>query len=85
MRSWEERDITDVLKAHHSDLVKASTELSDGGDYAGADEIDDDIKEEISDLVNDYLIGSCDLCGELRKLNFDPELLNWWPVNFSAV
>ena len=49
------------------------------------DEIDDDIKEEISDLVNDYLMGSCDLYGELRKLNFDPELLNWWPVNFSAV
>ena len=49
------------------------------------DEIDDDIKEEISDLVNDYLTGSCDLYGELRKLNFDPELLNWWPVNFSAV
>ena len=50
MRSWEERDITDVLKTHHSDLVKASTELSDGGDYAGADEIDDDII-----IIEEYL------------------------------
>ena len=49
------------------------------------EEIDEDIKEEISDLVNDYLTGSCDLHSELKKLNFDPNLLNWWPVNFIAV
>ena len=49
------------------------------------EEIDEDIKEEISDLVNDYLMESGDLHGELRKLNFDPDILNWWPVKFSAV
>ena len=54
-------------------------------DFGSEEKDNDDIKEEISDLINDYLTGSCDLHGELRKLNFDPELLNWWPVNFSAV
>ena len=43
MRSWEERDIVDILKEHHTDLRKASVELSGGGDYAGSDAIDDDI------------------------------------------
>ena len=43
MRNWEERDIVDILKEHHTDLRKASVELSDGGDYAGSDAIDDDI------------------------------------------
>jgi hypothetical protein len=43
MRNWEERDIVDILKEHHTDLRKASVELSEGGDYAGSDAIDDDI------------------------------------------
>jgi len=43
MRSWEARDIVDILTEHHTDLRKASVELSDGGDYEGSDAIDDDI------------------------------------------
>ncbi len=43
MRSWEARDIVDILIEHHTDLRKASVELSDGGDYEGSDAIDDDI------------------------------------------
>ena len=42
MRSWEKRNIIDVLKDHHSDLIKASKELSNGGDNEGSNEIDND-------------------------------------------
>ena len=42
MRSWEKRNIVDVLKDHHSDLIKASKELSSGGDNEGSNQIDDD-------------------------------------------
>jgi hypothetical protein len=43
MRSWEERDIVDILKERHDELNKASVELSEGGDYEGSDAIDDDL------------------------------------------
>ena len=42
MRSWEKRNIVDVLKDHHSDLIKASKELANGGDNEGSNQIDDD-------------------------------------------
>ena len=42
MRSWEKRDIVDVLKDHHRDLIKASKELANGGDNEGSNEIDND-------------------------------------------
>ena len=42
MRSWEKRDIVDVLKDHHTDLIKASKELADSGDNEGSNEIDND-------------------------------------------
>ena len=42
MRSWEKRDIVDVLKDHHKDLIKASKELANGGDNEGSNQIDDD-------------------------------------------
>ena len=42
MRSWEQRNIIDVLKDHHSDLIKASKELANGGDNEGSNQIDDD-------------------------------------------
>ena len=31
MRSWETKDITDILIKHHEELREASVELSDGG------------------------------------------------------
>ena len=42
MRSWETKDITDILIKHHKELHEASVELGDGGDHKGATEIDDD-------------------------------------------
>ena len=42
MRSWEKRDIVDILKDHHRDLIKASKELANGGDNEGSNEIDND-------------------------------------------
>ena len=42
MRSWEKRDIVDVLKDYHTDLNKASKELANGGDNEGSNEIDND-------------------------------------------
>ena len=42
MRSWEKRNIIDVLKDHHTDLIKASKELANGGDNEGSNQIDDD-------------------------------------------
>ena len=42
MRQWEKRDIVDVLIAHHADIVKASVELSEGGDHEGSAEQDND-------------------------------------------
>ena len=42
MRSWEKRNIIDVLKDHHRDLIKASKELANGGDNEGSNQIDDD-------------------------------------------
>ena len=42
MRSWEKRNIVDVLKDHHTDLNKASKELADSGDNEGSNEIDND-------------------------------------------
>ena len=44
MRSWEKKDITDILIKHHEELREASVELSDGGSScqeAGL-ELDDD-------------------------------------------
>ena len=41
------------------------------------EEIEGDIKAEISDLINYYFVGSFDLYEEIRKLNFEPEILNW--------
>jgi len=44
MRSWERKDITDILIKHHEELREASVELSDGGSScqeAGL-ELDDD-------------------------------------------
>jgi len=44
MRSWETKDITDILIKHHKELREASVELSDGGSScqeAGL-ELDDD-------------------------------------------
>ena len=43
VRSWEKRDIVDVLKDHHTDLIKASKELANGGDNEGSNEIDNDV------------------------------------------
>ena len=42
MRSWEKKDITDILIKHHAELSEASVELIDGGDDEGATEFDDD-------------------------------------------
>lgn len=42
MRSWEERDIVDVLKDHHTELIKESKELANSGDNEGSNEIDND-------------------------------------------
>lgn len=42
MRSWEKRNIVDILKDRHTELNEASKELADGGDNGGSDEIDDD-------------------------------------------
>ena len=42
MRSWEKRDIVDILQDHHRDLIKASKELANGGDNEGSNEIDND-------------------------------------------
>ena len=44
MRSWETKDITDILIKHHEELREASVELSNGGSScqeAGL-ELDDD-------------------------------------------
>ncbi len=41
MRSWEKLDITDILKEHHTQLIKASVGLGDGGDYEASNEQDD--------------------------------------------
>ena len=44
MRSWEKKDITDILIKHHKEQHEASVELSDGGSScqeAGV-ELDDD-------------------------------------------
>ena len=43
MRSWEKRNIIDVLKDHHTALIKASKELSSGGDNEGSNQIDNDV------------------------------------------
>ena len=42
MRSWEKRNIVDVLKDHHTDFNKASKELADSGDNEGSNELDND-------------------------------------------
>jgi len=42
MREWEKRDIVDVLRAHHKDLIAGALELSQGGDHEGSAEIDND-------------------------------------------
>jgi hypothetical protein len=43
VRAWERKDITDILKDHHRELVAASVALSEGGDHEGSDKIDDDV------------------------------------------
>tara|TARA_B100000886_G_scaffold332933_1_gene286220 strand:- start:681 stop:896 length:216 start_codon:yes stop_codon:yes gene_type:complete len=40
---WEARNIVDILREHHADLIEASVKLSEGGDFEGAYAIDDDI------------------------------------------
>ena len=42
MRSWEKKDIIDILIKHHGELLEASLELANGGDQQGALEFDDD-------------------------------------------
>ena len=42
MRTWDKIDIVDVLTKHYYTLCDASVELSDGGDYEGSSEIDDE-------------------------------------------
>ena len=42
MREWEKRDIVDVLKDHHKDLIAGALELSQGGDHEGSAETDND-------------------------------------------
>ena len=44
MRSWERKDIIDILVAHHKELHEASVELSDGGSSCqlASGELDDD-------------------------------------------
>ena len=56
MRSWEKRNIVDILKDHHRELNKASKELADGGDNGGSDEIDDD-----AIIIENYLESEHDL------------------------
>lgn len=40
MREWEKRDVVDVLKDHHMNLINSSRELADSGDTEGSNEID---------------------------------------------
>ena len=45
MRSWERKDITDILIKHHEELRDTSVELSlrgGVGDFAKAQKVDDD-------------------------------------------
>ena len=42
MRSWEKRNIVDVLKEYHTILNKASKELADSRDNEGSNECDND-------------------------------------------
>ena len=44
MRSWERKDIIDILIAYHKELSEASAELSDGGSSCqlASGELDDD-------------------------------------------
>ena len=56
MRSWETKDITDILIKHHEELREASVELSDGGSScqeAGL-ELDDDCIVIESFLEEDF-------------------------------
>jgi len=56
MRKWEKKDIVDVLIAHHKDLINGALELSNGGDYEGSDEIDND-----AIVIETYLESNCGL------------------------
>ena len=49
------------------------------------DQIDEDTREAVSDLVNDWLMGPGELGLELEKLNIDSDILNSFPVKFVAV
>jgi len=42
MRSWEKRNIIDVLKEYHTILNQASKELADSGDNKGSNDCDND-------------------------------------------
>ena len=43
MRSWEKKDITDILIKHHGELRKASVEEKKGDDtFMEGDRLDDD-------------------------------------------
>ena len=43
MRSWETKDITDILIKHHGELREASVELMKGeGSFRAGDKLDDD-------------------------------------------
>ena len=49
------------------------------------DQIDENTREVISDLVNDWLMVRGDLGTELKKLNIEPDIYRWSSVKFVAV
>ena len=44
------------------------------------DELDEDLSEQISDAVQDFLDGKMDLGERLLAIGLDREALSWWPV-----
>ena len=55
MRSWEKKDITDILIKHHEELREASVELMKGeGSFRAGDELDDDCIVIESFLEEDF-------------------------------
>ena len=59
MRSWETKDITDILIKHHAELREDSVELSvrgGVGDFAKSQKIDDDCIVIENFLEEDFAI-----------------------------
>ena len=57
MRSWEKKDITDILIKHHKELSESSTKLAlrgSVGDFAKSQKIDDDCIVIESFLEEDF-------------------------------